>query len=272
MKTENFIQQNMGADKIVGRPIRLNKFKLEVKKDKKYAELLLFGDLHLGHPQSNIKKAKGMLNWALKTNTPVLLMGDLLEAGLKDSIGNSVYTQKLDPQMQMEEVIEMLQPLADKGLIKGLHTGNHEMRITKTTGIDISKVIARILKVPYLGYACWNMITVDKQKYGVYSEHGTGGSKFKHTKLKRALDQLAWIRSDALFLAHHHALEASRTTVQEISFRNKQVVEKKCYVVLTGGYIDWDNSYAQMYEMPPTEIGSPKVKFFSTEREIKISF
>ena len=76
MQKKNLQQQNSGKDKIVGRPIRLNKFSLAVN-NKGYAPLLLFGDLHFGHPQCHIQKARAMLDWCLKEKVAVLLMGDL---------------------------------------------------------------------------------------------------------------------------------------------------------------------------------------------------
>jgi len=171
-------------DKIIGRPIRLNQARLEVKKGKDYAQLLFFGDLHLGHPQCNLQTATEYLEWARKNGVYVLLMGDLLECGTTTSIGDSVYHQRLNPQEQMEEMVEILTPLAKAGLIVGLHSGNHEMRIANSTSIDVSKMMANMLGVKYLNYACWSLLTVGKQHYTCYSMHGKSGAKFKHTKLK----------------------------------------------------------------------------------------
>ena len=269
MNKKEFIAKNAGKDKLQGRPIRLNRFELITKKD--YAEFIAWGDVHYGHPQCKEEKAQEMLNWALKTQTPIIVMGDMLESGLIGSVGDSVYQQRLNPQEQMEDMVKMLQPLADSNLIIGLHSGNHEQRITKATGIDITKIMAKLLKVPYLGYACWSLITVGKQKYSCFSQHSSGGSRFKHTKLKKIIDQMAWLRADLLLAGHHHSLDSNRTTIQEIDFRNRTVKEKKCYVVLTGSFIGWDISYAQAAAFPPCEIGSPKIKLFSTKRKIKIS-
>lgn len=124
MKTKEFIANNLGKDKIVGRPIRLNTVRLEPKRGKDYAEILFWGDVHLGHKQCLEDKAKAMLDYALKNNMYVILMGDLIEAGLRDSIGDSVYYQSLNPQEQMERAIEMLEPIAKTGRIIGLHQGN----------------------------------------------------------------------------------------------------------------------------------------------------
>lgn len=123
-KQKEFKEKNEGKDKIVGRPIRLNRQTLQVKGGKDYAELLFIGDVHLGYPTANIEKFKAMLDYANKNDVYVLLKGDLLEAGLTTSIGDSVYHQKLNPQEQMEEMAEILKPLAEKKLIIGLHSGN----------------------------------------------------------------------------------------------------------------------------------------------------
>jgi len=172
---KEFIDKNLGMDKIRGRPIRLNKQRLIPNNDN-YAELILFGDVHLGYPTSNIKKAKKTLEYALDNKAYIIAMGDMMESGLTNSIGNSVYRQKLNPQKQMEAIIEMLKTVAKEGLLIGYHEGNHEQRITNSTGIDISKIIARILNIPYLGYACWSILSVDGIRYSVYSQHGVSGA------------------------------------------------------------------------------------------------
>ena len=123
-KNKEFAEKYEGQDKIVGRPIRLNRQELKVKTGKDYAELLFISDIHYGYPTANIEKAKAMMDYALENRIYVLLGGDLLEAGLTSSIGDSVYQQKLNPQNQMEEMVEILSPLAKAKLIIGIHRGN----------------------------------------------------------------------------------------------------------------------------------------------------
>ena len=110
-------------------------------------------------------------------------MGDLIEMGTKDSVGAGVYEQEYPGQSQYEQMISLLKPLADKNLILGLHTGNHEERVYKSTGIDVGKVIARELKVRYLGDACWSKFKVGSQSYSIYTLHGRTGSRFDGTAL-----------------------------------------------------------------------------------------
>ena len=106
----------------VGRNVKLNRKVLQAHNNK--VSIVPFGDLHAGHPNCLWEKAKAMLDYCIKKRFYIIGMGDLLECGITGSVGDSVYTQKLNPQEQMEAVIELLQPVAEAGLLLGLHSGN----------------------------------------------------------------------------------------------------------------------------------------------------
>jgi|TARA_Y100000310_G_scaffold341663_1_gene441547 predicted phosphodiesterase len=269
-KDKEFVEKNEGLDKIRGRPIRLNRHKLELN-NKEYIELVFIGDAHIGYPTSNIEKIQAMLDYIVETKTYVILMGDMIEAGLKDSIGDSVYRQKLNPQEQMEKVLEILEPSAQKGLILGMHEGNHEMRITKNTGIDITKVMARMLNVRYLGYSCWSLFTVGRIRYSLYTTHGCTGSVQEHTKLNAVVKLGKIVSSDVVAYGHSHGLASDVITRQYFDGTKNKIVEDKQYVVLTGSYLEWDGSYAQMKNYPISKIGSPKIKLFADRKDIHFS-
>lgn len=268
---KEFLEAYASLARLSGRPTRLNKVELEIRRGKDYAELLFFGDVHLGHEQCDILAAQRMIDWALEKKAYVLLMGDLLEAGLRESVGDSVYRQVLNPQKQMEAVLKLLEPLAREHLLIGLMRGNHEARISKVAGIDICKVMAKLLKVRYLGGACWSMLTVGSQKYSLYSMHGHSGARFKHTKLKAVVDLCGWISSDVVAMGHVHSIAAEPVMRQQVDFRNRQVKEVKCYVVLTGSYLKWDRSYGQDAGYPVTRIGSPKAMLWGSEHNLHFS-
>jgi len=251
--------------------VRLNIRRLEPKKGKDYAEVLFFGDLHLGHPNCLVEKAQENIDYCLKNKIYMLIMGDLVECGLKDSVGDSVYMQKLNPQEQMDAVIEMLKPLADKGLILGLHCGNHEGRILQRTSLDVGKIIATSLAVPYLGYACWNLFKVGKQNYKVYSTHGSSGSRYPHTKLRAAIEQNFYRNADIIAFAHVHDMIIHSIAKEDIDLRNKTVKTEKKHVIITGHYLSYSQSYAEMRGYPPSKTGSPKAKLYTNKKSIHCS-
>lgn len=131
--------------------------------------------------------------------------------------------------------------------------------------------MAKQLNVPYLGYSCWSALKCGKQNYSMYSTHGSSGSKFKHTKLKAVMDLASYISADIIAMGHVHSVASEPIIKQYIDWRNKTVSEGKCYVCLTGSYLGWDNSYAQMKNMPITKIGSPKAKLFFKSKDVHFS-
>lgn len=253
--------------------IRLNQKKLELTIGddyctQNYATLVFWGDVHLGHPACDLEKAKQNLNFAIEHNMYLILMGDLLECATRNSIGDGVYQQKLNPQEQMEQMVEILKPASDKGLIVGSHIGNHEQRIQKDTGIDVMKIMCKELKIQYLGFACWSMFRVNSQSYSIYSLHGATGSKYVYTKLKSVVDIAHNFDADILAMGHTHEIAEEAITTQYIDRRSGCVKEKKKYLILSGSYLKYDDTYAQAHGYPMGKTGSPNIKLESQEHRI----
>ena len=261
-----------GKDAIIGRPIRLNRKRLEIKNGKKYAEVVFCGDWHLGAREFDRERLKRMLDYCLEKEVYIFLMGDLLESGLRTSVGASVYRQTLNPQQQMEEIVELLTPLVQKGLVIGSLEGNHELRIEQHAGISIMKVICKLLKISYLRSACWNIFYVGNQSYTAYTLHGSSGSRFVYTKLKALVDISHSFNADILVMAHVHELADTSQQVQEVDRNRKMVIEKKKFLLLTGSYLKYQDSYVQERGFPIAKLGSPKVKFFSEKHDLHISY
>ena len=181
MKKTAFVKQKEGKDKVIGRPIKCNRWVLRTKKE--YAEVVFIADLHYGSPQANVKKFKAMLDYCLEKNIYTLFMGDIMEAATKTSIAAGWAEQEHILQKQYEDIVEFLTPLAEKKLILGYLMGNHEQRVWISSGLDICKLICRELKIPYLGGACWNAFKVGKQTYSVYTLHGRTAAQSDGTVL-----------------------------------------------------------------------------------------
>jgi len=255
---------------IVGRPIRLNKQILIPKKGKEYTEVVFVGDAHLGSPQFDKPRFIKMLDYCLRNKLYVFLMGDYLEMSTRTSIGSGVYEQEFIGQSQYEQMVDLLQPLADKKLILGLLNGNHENRIFQATGINISKLLARELNVKYLGDACWNTFKVGKQTYSIYSLHGRTGARFDGTALLALERTSSSFFCDLIVCGHSHKLVSSSVIIQEV--KRGLVKEHKKTLLITGSYLKYDNSYASAVGLPISKLGSPKVKFHSKVKDIHISW
>jgi hypothetical protein len=257
-------------DKLVGRPIRCNHQKLQVKGGKTYAEVLFIGDSHLGSPQFDQKRFLDMLDYAKSHGIYVFLMGDLLETATRTSIGAGVYEQEINTNSQFEQMCEWLKPLSDKKLLLGIHTGNHESRIYETTGFDVTKALARELHIPYLGDACWSNFKVGKETYSLYTLHGRSGARFDGTALL-AIERISVsFNADLVAMGHMHKCISSSVLSQRTS--KGRVVEFKKHLLITGHYLKYDGGYAQKLGLPMGKLGSPKVKFFAEKRDIHTSW
>jgi hypothetical protein len=257
-------------DKLVGRPIRLNRQALLPRGANDYAEVMFIGDVHYGSPQCDKQRFLDNLQYCLDHSIYVHLMGDLIESATRHSVGAGVYEQENPAEDQHEQMVAWLQPLADMHLILGSHAGNHEERIYKESGINISKALCRELHVPYLGDACWSNFVVGKQTYSIYSLHGRTGSRFDGTALL-ALERISTsFFCDLCAMGHVHKTINSIVVMQKT--KNGLVTEHKKHLLITGAYLRYDNSYGAALGLPISKMGSPKVKFYSSRHELSISW
>ena len=257
-------------DKIIGRPIRLNRHVLRVKRGDDFSEVIFLGDVHYGSPQCDTSRFLRMVDYCVKNNVYVVLMGDMIECATRNSVGAGVYEQILPADKQHTDMVEILTPLAEKRLILGSHAGNHEERSYKGDGINIAKALARELKVPFLGDACWQQFRVGQETYTIYSLHGRTGSRFDGTALL-ALERISTsFYADLVAMGHAHKCINSIVLMQRVV--NGLVREHKKHLLITGAYLKYDRGYGQTFGLPISKLGSPKVKFFSRKHDLLVSW
>lgn len=249
--------------------MNLNRQRLNIKKGKDYTEIVFIGDVHYGSKQCNVEKFEKILKFCLENELYVFGMGDMIESNSRHSVGAGVYEQ-LTPQQQIEDISEYLRPLAKKGLIVGYLTGNHENRVNKELGIDISKLICKDLSIPYLGYAGWSLFYIGSQSYSIYTTHGASSATLKHTKLKAVLDVSKSFEADLVAMGHIHDIIIDSAEYQKVNKKRKTIEVRKSYVIVTGHYYNY-GGYAQEKGYSLTKIGSPKVKLFSDKFDIHVS-
>jgi hypothetical protein len=231
---------------------------------------MFIGDAHYGSPQFDQKRFLVNLDYCLKNGIYVLLMGDLLETATRYSVGAGVYEQEKNPTDQGEQMVEWLRPLAEEKLIVGAHIGNHEERIYKESGFNVTKAMCRELGIRYLGDACWTNVKVGSESYLIYSLHGRTGSRFDGTALL-ALERISTsFFCDLIAMGHCHKLITSSVIIQRVV--NGLVKEFKKYLLITGSYLRYDNSYASALGLPLSKLGSPVVKFHGNQHDLSIGW
>lgn len=239
--------------------------------DLKTAYIYPIGDLHVGDPLFNEKKFKEFVN-SIKSrdDTYLILMGDLLDCAIKDSIGDT-YSAVQNPQQAKKYLIELLQPIKSK--ILGVVQGNHEFRVWKSSGVDISEDIANALDCPYnreglllnirLGHT--NNPNI-RQNYTIYATHGVGAGRTIGSKtnvMKRASEI---VLANIYVIGHTHQPNVFPDTYYVPDVIHKKVIAMTRYYVNGGSFLDW-GGYAESKMYSPVPIKAVTIILSGTSKD-----
>lgn len=241
------------------------------------AYVVPIGDIHWGHPTvcnnpRMIEKLYGYRDWILDTEDAyTICMGDNIENSTRSSVGSGVYEQIMDPMRQVGEMIEFWRPVAEAGKILGFLDGNHERRTFNVSGIDVSRVMATTLGVPYLEHGGFVVLDVGNQTYKIHARHGATGSTVLPGKM-RACEAAALVNdADIYCMGHVHDLAAWVKIYRGVDLGHDHMVELNRHFVLTGHFLGYEGSYAEMKGYQISKSGAPKIRLNGKRRDIHIS-
>ena len=249
--------------------------------DLKQVRLIFISDIHYGNSLCSIKHLRRTIDF-IKNNEDVycFLNGDLCESTLKTSKGD-IYKQVGTPQDQRDWVIETFLPIKDR--ILGMTTGNHEDRIYREAGIDISQDIADDLSVPYrmegmlykIAFGDGNRWTKNKPYvFWIYFTHGYGGARTRGAKNVKVQRLSEWIGADCFAMSHDHEVDIAphrflfpdQRGTEINGFLNGKITAYRQMLIKTNAYIKW-GGYAEMKGYAPSDLATPVVCFLSPKSE-----
>lgn len=138
-------------------------------------ELIALSDLHVGAQEAQLEALRAVIaSVQAHPHRHVVLLGDLSNAAITNSKSN-IYEERLTPQQELDLLRTLFTPI--KQQILGLIPGNHEDRIWRTAGIDVTKILGELLNVPYSPTSMIWSIPVGTQTYTVLGHHGSGGGR-----------------------------------------------------------------------------------------------
>jgi len=256
--------------------MRLHTAKFDLEK----LVLVYITDIHYGSQYCDKNLLKENLNWIMENpDAYVIDGGDLMETATKDSVGAGVFEQDEIVQEQLESVVKLYQPLAKEGRLLGLHRGNHEYRLFKHSGTNLTKVVAGMLaeKAPedkkprYFGDGVLHYFQVGSENYTLYSCHGSSGARLPHTKIKSCIDLANMVDVEIYLMGHLHQLSHHTRVFYDIDKRKRTVVEGEKHFILGGSYLNHWGSYGQMKGYEMMRKGSPKIKLHGKKHIIRVS-
>jgi len=237
--------------------------------DKGRARIAACGDWHLGAKHCMEDQLDAFLAMCMEKRIHLLCMGDQLEMAHKTSVGAGVFEQD-DPDSQINRVLDKLRPFQEAGLLIGVHSGNHEDRLFKIAGVNITALICQTLGCRYLNHAAFHRILVGKQSYTMFTTHGSSGARLPWTKIKAAMDQFRFVDSDIILYGHTHGLDHTTQLFRMVDKRNKKVEHRVRHACLTGSWLGY-GGYAEQKNLPPVPIGSPIVNLYAGQHEIRVT-
>lgn len=218
----------------------------EVFQDANFGECIRIApiaDVHYGHKACRVEKWLSYLRWIEETDgLYAIILGDLMENALDDGRGMS-YEQDIPPQTQLDEMTQMIAPIAHKVLL--MTRGNHEARTYKRTGIDPMRILAERLAIPYFSGPSIAAILAGGHKWSIYTFHGRGNAQTKGGRMNAAGVARKFTGFINFYLSGHthDPMANSETCIVEDPI-NCRLIYPQQWTVVTSSFLAWENTYA----------------------------
>jgi hypothetical protein len=234
--------------------------------DEEVGYVIPISDLHYGDKaftDNSLRVLKGNLDWVKEhSNARIVLVGDIFNGATRDS-KTSPFDQ---PASEFEDVVELFKPYASQ--IVTAIDGNHEKRLEDFANFSMMNAFCIAVGIPYSHKSVAINFKVHKrntkgfrQQYIGYFHHTSGGGKTMGAKLNR-VEEMTKLLTNADFYVggHHHGLLASPIISNEYNVRTNKIEKHRQLLVGSGGYLEWDDGYAEEMMLRPLKIGSPRIR------------
>ena len=232
-------------------------------------EVHCFADIHLGDKHSDGKLLIERIKRAENTeNCVVILNGDLCNVATRTSVSDVF--EGVKPMEQMQTVVNLFGKLAEQGKIIAITDGNHERRVYKNDGIDLSEVIATQLGIHdryspgaaliFLRFGARSSAMGQhrrKMMYTIFVNHGSGGGSKVGGKANRLVGMSEIVDADCFIHAHTHEPIIVKRSFFRTSPANSSVQQVDRLFVNLASYMTQYGGYAEQGEFAPSSSETP---------------
>ena len=227
-------------------------------------EIYPMADLHIGDSQCDYKSILERIEYIKNTpNAYCILDGDLMDTAIASSIGDT-YAANLMPMEQLKHCVAIFEPIKDK--ILAVLPGNHENRVYKSDGLDITEIMCSQLGIPerYSPTTALLFIRFGKnpkqhgrpQLYTIYCTHGSGGGRREGGKVNKLADLAAIVDADIYIHAHTHLPVIFRESFFRVSGANSTVAPAEKLFINTAASLNY-GGYGDKAGFKPASKRSP---------------
>ena len=230
-------------------------------------EIHPMADLHIGDQMCDFKSIMERIEHIKTTkNAYCILDGDLMDTAIASSIGDT-YGASLQPMEQLKQCVKIFDPIKDK--ILAVLPGNHEGRIYKTDGLDITELMCSQLGIatrysPTTAFLFirFGMNSSHKhnrpQLYTAYVTHGSGGGRREGGKVNRLADLASIVDADIYIHAHTHLPLVFKESFFRVSGANSSVALVDKLFVNTAASLNY-GGYGDKAGFKPASKRSPVI-------------
>lgn len=250
-----------------------------IRCDLPYAERIEIhpmSDLHIGDAHYDHKSIMARIEHIKNTpNAYCILDGDLMDTAIAASVGDT-YGASIQPMEQLKTCVNIFEPIKDK--ILAVLPGNHEHRIYKSDGLDITQIMCSQLGLQgkYSSTTALLFVRFGKNKenrhgrpqlYTIYVTHGSGGGRKEGGKVNRLADLACIVDADIYVMGHTHLPVIMKESFYRVSGSNSSVALVDKLFVNTAASLDYDG-YGDAQGYKPASKCSPVVYLNGTKREM----
>lgn len=250
-----------------------------IRCDLPYAERIEIhpmADLHIGDSNCDFKLIMERIEHIKHTpNAYCILDGDLMDTAIASSVGDT-YGSNLQPMEQLKMCVKIFEPIKDK--ILAVLPGNHENRVYKTDGMDITEIMCAQLGIPqkYSPTTALLFIRFGRQVgknhnrpmlYTAYVTHGSGGGRKEGGKVNRLADLASIVDADIYITGHTHLPMVMKEGFFRVSGSNSSVALVDKLFINTSAWLNY-GGYGDKQGFKPTSKKTPIIYLDGTKHDM----
>lgn len=239
-------------------------------------EIHPMSDLHIGDSMCDFKLIQERIEHIKSTpNAYCILDGDLMDTAICSSIGDT-YGANLQPMEQLKLCVKIFEPIKEK--ILAVLPGNHENRVYKSDGLDMTELMCAQLGIPekYSPTTALLFIRFGRQKqnhnrplfYTAYVTHGSGGGRKEGGKINRLADLACIVDSDLYIMGHTHLPVIMKESFYRVSGSNSSVSLVDKLFVNTAAALNY-GGYGDKAGFKPASKSTPVIYLSGRQRSMK---
>lgn len=233
-------------------------------------------DLHIGDPNSDYKSILDKIAHIRMTpNAYCILDGDLMDTAIASSIGDT-YGANIQPMEQLKQCVKVFEPIKDK--ILAVLPGNHENRVYKSDGVDLTEIMCSQLGIANRYSPTTALLFIRfgdsgahkkhrPQLYTLYVTHGSGGGRREGGKVNRLADLASIVDADIYVHAHTHLPLVFKESFFRVSESNSSVAMVEKLFVNTAASLNY-GGYGDRQGYKPASKKSPVIYLDGLKRDM----